>query len=160
MLEAVSTDQQHKEAVMADLRETTAKVTEIATKQGKTIIADAVVAKIAALAAQEVPGVHALVDQGVGSMIAGLAQRVVGADIRGHGVNVEVGQRETAVDLALTLDYGVNIAQVTDAVRKNVLNRVQAMTGLAVKEVNIDVTDLHFPEDAAKKVQQAQRRVE
>jgi uncharacterized alkaline shock family protein YloU len=34
------------------------------------------------------------------------------------------------------------------------------MTGLAVKEVNIDVTDLYFPEDGAKKVQQPQRRVE
>ncbi len=145
---------------MADMRESTAKVTEFATKQGKTTIADAVVAKIAALAAREVPGVHALVDQGLGSKISGLAQRVVGTDARGHGVNVEVGERETAVDLALTLEYGVNIAQVTDGVRRNVVNRVQAMTGLVVKEVNIDVIDLYFAEDATKKGQEPQRRVE
>ncbi len=146
---------------MAEMRESTAKVTEISTKQGKTTIADAVVEKIAALAAQEVSGVHSLVDHKLGSVITGLAQRVVGStETRGQGVSVEVGERETAVDLALTLDYGVNIAQVTDAVRRNIVNRVQTMTGLAVKEVNIDVTDLYFPEDGAKKVQQPQRRVE
>ncbi|MDZ4734593.1 MAG: Asp23/Gls24 family envelope stress response protein [Nitrospirota bacterium] len=145
---------------MADMRESAAKVTEIATKQGKTTIANAVVAKIAALAAQEVPGVHALVDQGLGNKITGLAHRVVGTDARGQGVNVEVGERETAVDLALMLDYGVNIAQVTDGVRRNVVNRVQAMTGLVVKEVNIDVIDLYFAEDATKKGQDSQRRVE
>lgn len=145
---------------MADMRESAAKVTEFATKQGKTTIADAVVAKIAALATREVPGVHALVDQGLGSKISGLAQRVVGTDARGQGVNVEVGERETAVDLALTLDYGVNIAQVTDGVRRNVVNRVQAMTGLVVKEVNIEVIDLYFAEDAAQKGQELQRRVE
>ena len=126
------------------------RATELLTELGKTTIADVVVSKIAGLAAREVEGVHELVTQGVGGAVTGLAQRVTGADTRSQGVNVEVGEREAAVDLRLTVDYGVSIPQVAEAVRRNVMSRLEAMTGLVVKEVNIDVTDLYFPEEEAR----------
>jgi uncharacterized alkaline shock family protein YloU len=121
---------------------------QLATEHGKTTIADVVVAKIAGIAAREVAGVHELLTQGAGSAIAGAYQRVTGGDQRAQGVNVEVGEREAAVDLRMTVDYGVSIHQVAEAVRRNVINRIQAMTGLTVREVNIAVDDLFFPEDA------------
>ncbi len=135
------------------------RATELVTEQGKTTIADVVVAKIAGIAAREVPGVHELVTQGVGGAMTGLAQRVTGADTRTQGVNVAVGEREAAIDLRLTVDYGVSIPQVAEAVRRNIMSRLEAMTGLIVKEVNIDVTDLYFPEEEAQ-TQQIQPRVE
>ena len=135
------------------------RATELVTEQGKTTIADVVVSKIAGIAAREVPGVHELVTQGVGGAVSGLAQRVTGADSRSQGVNVEVGEREAAIDLRLTVDYGVSIPQVAEAVRRNIMARLEAMTGLNVKEVNIDVTDLYFPEEEAP-TQQIQPRVE
>jgi uncharacterized alkaline shock family protein YloU len=134
------------------------RATELVTDQGKTTIADVVVSKIAGIAAREVPGVHELVTQGVGGAVTGLAQRVTGADTRSQGVNVEVGEREAAVDLRLTVDYGVSIPQVAEAVRRNIMSRLEAMTGLVVKEVNIDVTDLYFPEAEAQ-TQQIESRV-
>lgn len=134
------------------------RATELITEQGKTTIADVVVSKIAGLAAREVEGVHELVTQGVGGAVTGLAQRVTGADTRSQGVNVEVGEREAAVDLKLTVDFGVSIPQVAEAVRRNVMSRLEAMTGLVVKEVNIDVTDLYFPEAEAQ-TQQIEPRV-
>jgi len=115
--------------------------------QGKTIIAESVVAKIAALAAREVDGVHDLVPMGAGATIAGLAGKITRADQRSSGVSVEVGQREAAVDLNMTVDYGVNIPQVAAAVRQNVMDRIGAMTGLLVKEVNINAADLYFAEE-------------
>lgn len=126
------------------------------TNQGKTTIEDAVVAKIAGLAAREIEGVHSIEPRNAGSAISGLASnltsRMSGTDQNapsqgGQNVNVEVGEREAAVDLSMTVDYGVNIPQVSDAVRRNIMNRVAAMTGLTVKEVNIDVTDLYFPQE-------------
>lgn len=135
--------------------------TELVGEHGRTTIADAVVAKIAGLAAREIPGVHELLPQGVGGTVAGLAQRVTGADPRAVGVNVEVGEREAAVDLRMTVGYGVSIPQVADAVRRNVMGRIQATTGLVVTEVNIDVSDLYFPEeDAVGAPLPAARRVE
>jgi uncharacterized alkaline shock family protein YloU len=106
-----------------------------------------VVAKIAGLAAREVDGVHDLSTSGAGAAIAGLATRVTRGDARGQGVNVEVGEREAAVDLAMVVDYGVSIPQVADAVRHNIMDRIRSMTGLIVKEVNIDVSDLYFPDE-------------
>ncbi|WP_297150177.1 Asp23/Gls24 family envelope stress response protein [Thermogemmatispora sp.] len=126
---------------------------EAVTPQGKTSIADNVVAKIAGIAAREIEGVHELVPSGAGAAIAGLASRVTGGDTRSLGVNVEVGQQEAAIDLNMVVDYGVSIPQVAAAVRQNIINRVAAMTGLTVKEVNIAVTDLYFPEEQARQNQ-------
>jgi uncharacterized alkaline shock family protein YloU len=134
------------------------RAAEVVTGQGKTTIHNIVVAKITGIAAREVPGVHELVAQGVGSTVTGLAQRMTGADTRSQGVNVEVGEREAAIDLRLTVDYGVSIPQVAEAVRRNIMSRLEAMTGLVVKEVNIDVTDLYFPEEEAQ-TQQIEPRV-
>lgn len=131
---------------------------ELITEQGRTIIADSVVGKIASIAAREVSGVQQLNAKGAGGVMSGLTARVTGGDSQASGVHVEVGEREAAVDLAMTVNYGVSIAQVAEAVRRNVINRVQSMTGLMVKEVNIDVTDLYFPEDEARA--QAEKRVE
>lgn len=134
-------------------------VTTLTTELGSTTISDTVVAKIASIAAREVDGVHDLGGTGVGASVTGIARRFVGADLRGHGVRVEVGQREAAADLNVQLDYGVNIAKVAEAVRGNVVGRIQSMTGLVVKEVNVNVVDLYFPEDDAEP-SVARRRVE
>jgi len=125
--------------------------TEITTTHGKTKIEDVVVAKIADLAAREIPGVHDLTPLSTAKMLSGmassLASRVTGGGSGqpGQVVNVVVGEIEAAVDLGMSVDYGENIPQVADAVRSNIIGRIQAMTGLIVKEVNIDVTDLYFP---------------
>jgi uncharacterized alkaline shock family protein YloU len=121
--------------------------THLVTESGKTTIADVVVSKIAGLAAKEVAGVHDLVGQGMGGAVTGLAQRVTRSDARSTGVNVEVGEREAAIDLRMTVEYGVSIPQVAEDVRHNIMDRLGSMTGLVVKEVNIDVVDLFFPED-------------
>ena len=127
------------------------RATDVTTAQGKTKIEDAVVAKIADMAAREIPGVHDLTPLSTSKMLSGmasgLASRVTGSGSAGatQVVDVVVGEIEAAVDLGMSVDYGVNIPQVADAVRSNIVGRVQAMTGLIVKEVNIDVTDLYFP---------------
>lgn len=132
--------------------------TELTTAQGKTTIADVVVAKIAGLAAKEIDGVHELVSQGVGEAIAGFAQRVTRADMRGQGVKVAIEDGVGTVDLKIITDYGVSIVQVADAIRRNIINRVKAMTGLQIREVNIEVTDLYFPQEEQPAEEQTQQR--
>jgi len=119
--------------------------TTLQAERGRTTIANGVVAKIAGLAAREVEGVHDLVSTSLGQTVAGIARAVTRTGGQDHGVSVEVGQREAAVDLRLIAEYGVNIPSVADEVRRNVTHRVESMTGLTVKEVNISVVDLYFP---------------
>lgn len=113
---------------------------------GTTKIDDSVVARIAGLAAREVPGVHDMTSTGLSQAFGGLTGRVTGQDQRDKGVAVQVGEVEAIVDLSIVVDYESSIPQVADAIRRNVSNRLGAMTGLQTKEVNINVGDLYFPD--------------
>ncbi len=135
------------------------KATALVSEYGKTVISDSVVAKIASIATREVAGIHSMSARGMSGTLVGLARKVTGSDTRGQGVDVEVGTKEAAIDLSVTINYGVSIPQVAAAVRKNVIETIKIMTGLIVKEVNIDVTDLYFPDDDEKEPEK-ERRVE
>ncbi len=114
---------------------------------GKTTIADAVVQKIAGLAAREVSGVYAL-GGGAARTIGALRDRIPGSSqATGQGVSVEVGETQAAVDLELVTEYGVSIAELARSVRRNVVSAVEGMTGLQVTEVNVSVNDIHLPGD-------------
>ncbi len=115
---------------------------------GSTTIADAVVTKIASIAAREVRGVHDL-GGGTARAIGGLTRSVGIGDERMQGVAVEVGEREAAVDLSVVVEYGESIPRIAGALRENITRRIEAMTGLTVTEVNITVNDLYFPGDEA-----------
>lgn len=123
------------------------------TERGTTTIADSVVAKIAALAAREIDGVARL-----GGAASGAIGGVVGAfrsdEHRTDGVAVEVGERQAAVDLSMTVRYPASIHEIAESVRQTVRQRINSMTGLEVTEVNISVTDLDFP--GAEDEQEAQ----
>jgi uncharacterized alkaline shock family protein YloU len=138
-------------------------VTTLITDEGKTSIANGVVAKVAGIAAREIDGVYELVAAGAGAAALGtIARAVTGSEARDRGINVEVGEREAAVDLRMTVVYGASIPEVAQAVRQNIISRVREMTGLMVKEVNIDVVDLYFPGDERKEPAQpvVERRVQ
>jgi uncharacterized alkaline shock family protein YloU len=113
---------------------------------GQTTIGEGVVTRVAGLAAREVPGVHAL-GGGAARAIGSVTQRVGLGDLRTQGVSVESGEKEAAVDLTLVIDYGESIPRIADAVRSQVIKRVEGITGLTVTEVNITVNDLYFPGD-------------
>jgi uncharacterized alkaline shock family protein YloU len=116
----------------------------VVTEQGRTTIAPVVVATIAGLAAREIAGVQQLVD---GAAFGSLARAVRGAQARAQGVRVEVGAQEARVELRLIVAYGASIPQVAQAVRDTIIARVGDLTGLIVREVNIDVVDLYFPSE-------------
>ena len=109
---------------------------------GRTTIADAVVAKIAVLAAREIPGIHSMSTAGRGRPSAAQRQRPGPETAYGPGVTVAVGQGQATVDLEVVTYYGQSIVEVADAVRTNVIERIEGMTGLEVAEVNITVDDL------------------
>ena len=119
---------------------------------GSTTIADAVVTKIASIAAREVGGVHDLgggTARAIGGMTRSVGIGAIGVDERMQGVGVEVGEREAAVDLTVVVEYGESIPQIAKTLRENITRRVEGMTGLKVTEVNVAVNDLYFPGDEA-----------
>lgn len=120
---------------------------EPAATRGRTSIADTVVVKIAGMAAREIPGVHDM-GGGLSRTLGAVRDRVPGGRPNvGRGVKVEVGERQTAIDLDLVVEYGVAITDVAHDVRENVIAAVERTTGLEVVEVNVTVNDVHLPED-------------
>ena len=119
----------------------------LVTEQGKTTIADTVVAKIAGIATREISGVHDL-GAGASRAVGALRERIPGGRTnQAQGVTVEVGERQAAVDIQLIADYGVSIADLSAGIRRNVISAVERMTALEVTEVNIEVQDIYLPSD-------------
>ncbi len=114
------------------------------TERGITVIADDVVAKLAGHACREVEGVASM-----GKSFRRLLGRVSpGEESLSQGVNVEVGKKEAAIDVVIVVRYGYSIPTLAQAVRENVITQTEAGTGLIVKEVNIEINDLEFEEEA------------
>lgn len=114
-------------------------------ERGGTTISDAVLSQVAGIAAQEVEGVQ--MGGGTARAIGGFLDSVTGSGGQTRGVSAEVGEEEAAVDLSMAVEYGKEIPRVSEAVRRNVINRVENLTGLRVTEVNILVNDVLFPEE-------------
>ena len=113
---------------------------------GNTTIQDSVVSKIAGIAAQEVEGVR--MGGGASQAVGGVLDTITGGRSGGSqtsDVSVEVGQEEAAIDLTMTVEYGKPIPQLAEAVRNNVVSRVESLVGLRVTETNITVQDVFFP---------------
>ncbi len=125
------------------------------TDRGQTSIMDGVVAKVAGIAAQEVEGIRmgGGGSQAAGSIMSSLTGGSGGGQTR--GVTVEVGEEEAAVDLSMTTEYGKSIPQLSEAVRRNIVNRVENLVGLSVTEVNITVSNIFFPDQ-----EQSQQQIE
>src|SRR5919112_2735380 len=113
------------------------------TERGSTSISNAVVSQVAGTAAQEVEGVQ--MGGGTSRAVGGVLDSVTGGSGTTRGVTVEVGEEETAIDLSLAVEYGRPIPQVSEAVRSNVIRRVENLVGLRVTEVNITVNDVLLP---------------
>ena len=110
---------------------------------GKTTIVDPVVAKIAGIAASEVPGVFAL--GGGAARVLGNLREVVGAKDHGQGVRVEVGETEVAADISIVVDYPQALQDVATAVRRAVAEAITDLVGMQVAEINVTVVDVHLP---------------
>lgn len=130
---------------------TTSQATPLTTSEGTTTVADSVVQKIAGLATREINGVYDL-GGGASRAFGAIRERIPGATASAsQGVAVEVGETQAAIDLEILVEYGVSIADLARAVRRNVITAIERMTGLEVVEVNIHVNDVHIPgaEDTA-----------
>lgn len=112
---------------------------------GKTVIDDAVVAKIAGIAAREVPGVHAL-GGGAARAIGTLRNALNQADY-GQGVHVEVGERQVAADLIIVAEYPASLQDIANNVRQSVYKAITDLVGMEVTEVNVRVDDVHIPSE-------------
>lgn len=109
---------------------------------GQVKISDEVVGIIAGLAATDIKGVA-----GMSGGIAGGISEMLGRKSLSKGVKVEVGEKETSIDLYIIVEYGAKIPEVSWEIQESVKNAVETMTGLDVLEVNIHVQGVRIEKE-------------
>lgn len=98
-------------------------------------IADDVVSVIAGKAVAEAPGVYAM----AGGFAGGIQEVLSGKKSLSKGIKVEVGEKETKIDVNIIVEYGSRIPDVAFDIQNRVKTAVEGMTGLKVVAVNVHV---------------------
>lgn len=112
---------------------------EIKNDLGRIVMTEDLVASIAGYAAVENYGIVGMNAKKTMDNIIELIRK----DNLKRGIKVNsVGPGEVDIDLFVTLEYGVSLPAVAQNARDNVRYRVQEMTGLIVRDVNIFVEDI------------------
>ena len=108
----------------------------ITTELGKIAIPDDIVATIAGYAATENCGIVGMNAKTAGDQF----WQIVGGDNQRRGVKITtLGEDAIEVDLYVTLIYGASLPAVAQNAIGNVRYRVEELTGLKVKSVNVHV---------------------
>jgi len=105
-------------------------------QRGQTVIADRVVARLAARAVAEL------------EQTGGAARQLIGVAIgreTGEGmarVSARIDGRLAMIEMRLSLTYPAPVRALTREVRRHVIERVTGLTGLEVRHVDIEVARL------------------
>lgn len=108
-------------------------------------ISDEVVSVIAEIAADEIQGIVE-VPHGVSSNISQILKGKKASS--GKSVKVTLEEDKAIIELNVAVEYGMKIPDVVSAAQENVKKTVEAMTGLKVDKVNVNVQNIYVPKQA------------
>lgn len=103
-------------------------------------ISDDVVAVIAGMAVSEVQGVANM----AGGFAGGISEVLSGKKNFAKGIKVDVGEKETKIDVNIIVEYGTRIPEIAYEIQTKVKKAVETMTGLKVIEVNVHVQGVNI----------------
>ncbi len=104
---------------------------------------DQVIEKIAGITASRVPGIISL----DGNMFSEFADKVTsGTDIT-KGIKVDAGEKQVAVKMDATIEYGKSAPEIFKAVCKEVAAEIEKMTGLKLVKFELHINDVMTKEE-------------
>lgn len=104
---------------------------------GDVRVSEEVVAIIAGLAATEVEGVSSMAGNITNEIVSKLGMKNLS-----KGIFVEVMDEEIKIDVAINIDFGYAIPEISEKVQERVKSAVESMTGLTVAVVNIRIASV------------------
>ncbi|WP_242550319.1 MULTISPECIES: Asp23/Gls24 family envelope stress response protein [Enterococcus] len=123
--------------------------------KGEVTYDDKVIQKIIGIALENVDGLLT-VD---GGFFSNAAEKLVNTDNVTAGIETEVGKEQVAVDMEVVVEYGKDINDIFEQIKKIIAKEVQDMTHLDVIEVNVKVKDIKTKEEFAKDSETVQDKV-
>lgn len=113
-------------------------------------ISSDVVSVITGVAVSEVPGVFGM----AGGFAGGISEVLSGKKNLSKGIKVEVGEKETKIDVNIIVEYGTRIPDVAFEIQNRVKKAVETMTGLKVLEVNVHVQGVNTESQLQEKTEE------
>lgn len=105
-----------------------------------------VIAKIAGMAIRDIDGVLSM----NGNVFDNIADKIRTKEDLTKGIEVDVGEKQAALDLEIVLEYGKNANLVFEQILRSVSHAVESMTGLQVVETNVYISDVMTKKDWKK----------
>ena len=102
---------------------------------GNISISDNVIATIAGLAAMQCAGVVGMATQGAAEGLAELLK----IESLTKGIKVNSDSNDVTVDINIIVEYGVSMVAVAENFIDAVTYSIQSMTGLNVRNVNVNI---------------------
>ena len=125
-------------------------------KDGSTLgivkISDEVVSIIAGIAAEEIQGIIEI-QQGVSNNISQILKGKKSTN--GKSVKVSLEEDKATIEITVAVEYGVKIPEIVASVQENVKKTVEAMTGLKVAAINVNVQNIYVPKKEQEKEKEA-----
>lgn len=106
--------------------------------KGELTFEDKVIQKIIGIAIENVNGLLT-VD---GGFFSNIKEKLVNSDDVTSGISTEVGKKQVAVDMDVVVEYGKDIEDIYEQMKKLISEEVEKMTHLDVIEVNVNVVDI------------------
>ncbi|MET3616467.1 putative alkaline shock family protein YloU [Peptoniphilus olsenii] len=105
--------------------------------EGQIMVSEDVIATIATVAAEAVEGVVK-----VSSNFKSQVSDILNTKNITKGVKVNIGEKQTVVDVYITIEYGKKIVELSEKVQKAVKDAIENMTDFDVVEVNIHLSGI------------------
>ncbi|MCK5128856.1 MAG: Asp23/Gls24 family envelope stress response protein [Clostridiales bacterium] len=102
-------------------------------ESGSINYANDVLAKIAALATDEVVGVLGISGGGLSDMLG----------VKNRGIHVTLEENTAVIDINIIVEYGKKLHVVSNAVQDSIKKAIESMTSLKVIAVNVNVSSIH-----------------
>ena len=118
-------------------------------KDGNISISNDVIATISAIAAKSIEGVSEMTN----SITGGFAE-LLGKKNPGKGVKVAINGRDVKIDMYVVVEYGVKIPDVAWEIQGKTKSEVEAMTGLNVVAVNVNIEGVNTTVAAEPKTEE------
>ena len=112
---------------------------------GNVCISDDVIATIASIATKTVEGVFEM----AGSITGGFVE-LFGKKNASKGVKVVISDNDVTIDIFVIVKFGIKIPDIADEIQDKVKNEVEAMTGLNVLAVNVNVDGIRISSKIAE----------
>jgi len=110
-------------------------------EQGNLTISDDVIATYLSEAVLKTEGVHEL----YAGLSDTLSKNILGKDSIYKGLKITKDDEGYEIDVYIIVDYGVKIPEIAWNVQKNIINELESVMAIIIKNVNIHIQGVCLP---------------